>query len=156
MLPQIVTLNVPDQPFSFYAQGNQIIGWWDIAKVTSLFPAQAGQVDQTYRLTVTLNEGRGTFDYNETRSSATWGAGYTDEGFPVHGAARSSGKRIEKTFSFTFGRGEKDHAGAEDARPAVTQVPYCFKQEEIKGPLFEWLQTHGWNHQNAIGKFFAP
>lgn len=37
MLPQIVTLNVPDQPFSYYAQGNQIIGWWDIAKVADLF-----------------------------------------------------------------------------------------------------------------------
>lgn len=32
MLPQIVTLNVPEQPFSFIAQGNQTIGWWDIAR----------------------------------------------------------------------------------------------------------------------------
>lgn len=38
MLPQIVTLNVPDRTFSYCAQGNQIVGWWDIAKVTSLHP----------------------------------------------------------------------------------------------------------------------
>lgn len=53
LLPQIVTLNVPDQPFSFFAQGRQIIGWWDIAKITSLYPTQATHVDEDYRLTVT-------------------------------------------------------------------------------------------------------
>lgn len=147
MLPQIVTLNVPAQPFSYYAQGNQIVGWWDIGKVADLFPTQVVEVDQTYRLTVTLNAGRGAFDYNETRNSVTWGTGYTDEGFRTHGKDRSTGKRIRKDFSFTFGMPEK---------AASAQVPYRFQEEKIKGPLFEWLQRHGWIHQNAIGEFFAP
>lgn len=156
MLPQIVTLNVPDQPFSYYAQGNQIIGWWDIAKIAEIFPTQVDRVDQTYRLTVTLNAGTGAFGYNETRSSVTWATGYTDEGFRAHGKARSTGKRIKKEFSFTFGRPEKDPSTAEDTGPAGAQVPYRFQEEKIKGPLFEWLQRHGWVHQNVIGEFFAP
>lgn len=41
MLPQIVALNVPDHPLSCYAQGNQITGWCDIAKVTGPNPTQA-------------------------------------------------------------------------------------------------------------------
>jgi len=58
MLPQIVTLNVPDQPFSFFAQGNQIIGWWDIAKVTSHYPTQVTHADESYRITDARNPGR--------------------------------------------------------------------------------------------------
>ena len=46
LLPQIVTLNVPEQPFSYFAQGTQIIRWWDIAKVTSLYPTQVTHVER--------------------------------------------------------------------------------------------------------------
>ena len=84
-----MTLNVPDQPFSFFAQANQIIGWWDIAKVTSLYPTQATHADESYRLTVTLNERDGTFDYNEVRTSTEWETGFTDDGFNL--GARWSG-----------------------------------------------------------------
>lgn len=155
MLPQIVALNVADQPFSFYAEGNRIVGWWDIAKISTLYPDQANQADQTYRLTVTLDEARGTFDYNETRQSATWGTGYNEDGFRSIGKAHSSGKRIEKGFSFTLGRARDEQDTPNDSQP-TGPAAYRFKEDQIKRPLFEWLQQHGWSHQDAIGRFFAP
>lgn len=66
LLPQIVTLNVPDQPFSVYAQGTQITGWWDIAKVTSLCPTQVTHADESYRLTIA------SFPLPETSATCTW------------------------------------------------------------------------------------
>ncbi|WP_143033661.1 hypothetical protein [Nocardioides sp. YR527] len=155
MLPQIVTLNVADQPFSYYAEGIQILGWWDMAKVSALYPTQEDQADQTYRLTVTLNQANGTFNYNETRRSAPFGAaGYDDSGFKTSGMTWSSGKRITKDFSFTLG-GKAGDTNPEDEQEDKDS-PYVFREDRIKAHLFEWLHAHGWNHQNAVGRFFAP
>ncbi|GGU21719.1 hypothetical protein [Nocardioides albus] len=85
MLPEIVTLNVPGQPFSYYAKGNQIIDWWDIAKVTSLYPTQATHADESYRLNVTLDERNGSFVYTELRKSSEWKAEFTDDCFKLGG-----------------------------------------------------------------------
>ena len=110
-----MTLNVPDQPFNYYAQGNQITGWWDIAKATSLYPTQATHVDESYRLTVTLNERDGTFDYNEISKSSKWSAGFTDDdGVGLGGMMRwHSGKRIEKSWSFQFGGLNRSSTGGD-------------------------------------------
>lgn len=60
LLPQIVTLNLDTQPFSYYAEGNQIIGWWDLTKAMKLNLGAVNEIDETYRLKVTLDERAGT------------------------------------------------------------------------------------------------
>lgn len=156
MLPQIVTLNVPDQPFSFFAQGNQIIGWWDIAKVTSLYPTQATHADESYRLTVALNERHGTFDYNEVRRSTEWEAGFTDDGFKLGGEMEwHTGKRVEKSWSYQFGGLNRSSTGGNDPEVGFDPVIYSFETSRIKDPLFGWLQSHGWSHRGLMGRLFA-
>lgn len=156
MLPQIVTLNVPDQPFSYYAQGNQLIGWWDIAKVGSLYPTQATHADESYRLTVTLNERNGTFDYNEFRKSSEWKAEFTDDGFKLGGEMEwHSGNRIEKSWTFQLGGINRASTGGSESEVGIDPVLYSFETSRIKDPLFGWLQSHGWQHKGLLGKLFA-
>lgn len=156
MLPEIVTLNVPEQPFSYYAQGNQIIGWWDIAKVTSLYPTQVTHADETYRLTVTLNESNGTFDYNEVRKSAEWEAGFTDDGFRIGGEMEwNAGQRVEKMWNFQVGGLNRVSTGGSDPEVGVDPVVYSFETSRIKDPLFGWLKSHGWQHKGLLGKLLA-
>ncbi|MFD4326033.1 hypothetical protein ACFWQC_15455 [Nocardioides sp. NPDC058538] len=149
-------LNVSDQPFSFFAQGNQIIGWWDIAKVTSLYPTQATQADESYRLTVTINERDGTFDYNELRASTEWEVGITDDGFTLGGEMQwHTGKRVEKSWSFQFGGLNRSSTARDDPEVSIDPVIYSFETSRIKDPLFGWLQSHGWSHKGLLGKLFA-
>lgn len=156
LLPQIVTLNVPDQPFSYYAQGNQITGWWDIAKVTSLYPTQVTHADESYRLNVTLNQHNGTFDYNEFRQSSNWQAGATEDGFRLGGEMEwHSGKRIEKSWSFQFGGLNSASTGGSAPEAGIDPVVYSFETSRIKDPLFGWLQSHGWSHKGFLGRPFT-
>lgn len=155
MLPQIVTLNVPDQPFSYYAQGNQITGWRDIAKVTSLYPTQVTHADESYRLTVTLNERDATFDYNEVRTSSEWEAGFTEDGLKLGGEMEwHTGKRVEKSWSFQFGGLNRSSTGG-DPEVGIDPVAYSFESSRITDPLFGWLQSHGWRHRRLMNRRFA-
>ncbi|TQL66223.1 hypothetical protein FB381_0072 [Nocardioides albertanoniae] len=156
LLPQIVTLNVPDQPFSYFAQGDQIIGWWDIAKVTSLYPTQVTHADESYRLTVTLDERNGTFDYNDFRRSSNWKAGATSDGFKIGGEMEwHSGQRTEKSWTFQLGGLNRSSVGGSEPEVGTGPVVYSFETSRIKEPLFGWLQSHGWQHKGVLGKFFA-
>ncbi|GGR43901.1 hypothetical protein J2S40_004188 [Nocardioides luteus] len=156
LLPQIVTLNVPDQPFSFFSQGRQIIGWWDIAKITSLYPTQATHVDEDYRLTVTLDELRGSFGYNEIRRSTEWVAGFRDGKFTLGGEKKwHSGNRIEKKWSYQAGGLNRTSVGGSQPTVGYDPAVYSFESSRIKDPLFTWLQSHGWRHKGFLGQFFA-
>lgn len=153
LLPQIVTLNLPDQPFSYYAQGNQITGWWDIAKVTSLYPTQVTHADESYRLTVTLNESDGTFYYSDSRRSAEWKAEFTDDdGFKLSGELEwRAGKRVEKSGTFQFGGLNRSSTGGDQPEVGFQPVIYSFETSRIKDPLFGWLRSHGWSQKGLLG-----
>lgn len=156
MLPQIVTLNVPDQPFSYYAEGSQIIGWWDIAKVTSLYPTQASHVDEQYRLNVTLDESAGTYSTNETRTSSEWKATFTGDGIEIGGEKEwHYGTRTEKTWSFQFGGLNRSSTGGSEPEVGFQPVAYSFDTERIKDPLFAWLESHGWQRKKLLGGLFG-
>jgi hypothetical protein len=95
--------------------------------VASLYPAQVTQADESYRLTVTLNERDGTFDYNEVRTSSEWEAGFTDDGFKLGGEIEwHTGKRVEKSWSFQFGGLNRSSTGGDDRSdqgPALQLAP---------------------------------
>ncbi|MEI7056249.1 hypothetical protein WBG06_10570 [Nocardioides sp. CCNWLW239] len=156
MLPQIVSLNVESEPFSFFAQGTQILGWWDVVKATSLYPTQVAHIDQSYRLIVTLNDQNGTFDYQDHSAETEARAGFTEDGFGF-GAERSwsSGKMIKKKWHFEFGGVNRSSTGDGDDKVGFQPVVYSFETSRIKTPLFTWLESHGWRHGSALGALFA-
>ncbi|EGD44884.1 hypothetical protein NBCG_00730 [Nocardioidaceae bacterium Broad-1] len=123
--------------------------------MTSLYPTQVTHADEAYRLTATLNQHNGTFDYNELRKSSNWVAGATDDGFRLGGEMEwHAGKRIEKSWNFQFGGPNRSSTGS-DPEVGLDPVVYSFETGRIKEPLFDWLQSHGWNHKGFLGRLFA-
>lgn len=128
LLPQIVTLNVDTQPFSYYAEGNQIIGWWDVAKAVRLNLVGLDQIDETYRLKVTLDERAGTYrsvDFSRNisfRGGAS--TGYDD-----------------------------DSIGGVGLFETRQPKSWHLQPERIKEPLFGWLHEHGWQQKRFLGLF---
>lgn len=156
MLPQIVSLNLPTEPFSYYAQGNQIIGWWDIVKATTLYATEVEHIDKSYRLTVTLDERSGTYDYQDFSTEVEARAGFTEDGFAIGGEKSwSSGKSIKKEAGFSFGGFGSSSTGGKDPEVGFQPVVYSFETSRIKDPLFTWLNSHGWKHKGLLGKLFA-
>ena len=60
-------LNPPGQPFTYRCEGQRVIGTWDIADVTYQGLLSAGTIDKDYELTVTLDEGDGTYTFTERK-----------------------------------------------------------------------------------------
>lgn len=156
MLPQIVTLNVPDQTFSYYAEGNQIIGWWDITKVTSLYPTQVTHADETFDppspstrstgLSATATSasppnGRQVSPTTASSSAASW-----------NGAPASASRRVQPSSSAAS---TAPQPGGDETEVGFQPLVYSFETSRIKDHLFAWLQFHGWNHRGAIGRTLA-
>lgn len=147
----------PRPALQLLRQGNQIIGWWDIAKVTSLYPTQATHADESYRLIVTVNERDGTSDYNEVHKSSEWEARFAEDGFKVGGEMEwHTGNHVEKSWSFQFGGLNRSSTGGEDPEVGIDPVVYSFETSRIKDPFFGWLHSHGRSHRGLMGRLFAP
>lgn len=167
LLPQIVTLNVDSEPFAYYATGNQIIGWWDIAKVTTLYPTEVDHVDESYRLAVTLDERNGSYKYVDHSYKAETRAGFGDggsfdglDGFDDDDDAGTF--TFGKTYSWSFGHQRRKEWHYEwgglnrsqtpdgDSGWGLQPVVYSFDTDRIKTPLFNWLQSHGWQQRSGF------
>lgn len=155
MLPQIVTLNVPDQPFSFFAQGNQIIGGRH-RQGDQLYPTQATHADESYRLTVTINEREGTFDYNEVRNPPS--RRRSSPTTASSSAARRSGTWASASRSLELpvrrpqpllNRRRRSRGGSGPGHLLPRGLSW------IKDPHFGWLQSHGWSHRGLMGRLFV-
>ena len=142
LLAAIPSLNRPDQPFTYEVDGDEIVGRWDIVKATSLYPTEVTHLDKKYKIVVELDEDEGTFDFNEkeseTRAKADGGGlSFSKEGF--------SGKSSKKEFSFEFGGVNKTDEGL-----SVAPVMYSFDTDQIKDPLFGFLEQHGWERKKGF------
>lgn len=130
LLPQIVTLNVDTEPFAYYATGNQIIGWWDIAKAVRLGLGPVHQVDETYRFKVTLDERAGTYrtlKFTRKLQPRVDGGGIFDD-------------------DSTGGSGMFEWPEPDDWR---------LHPDRIEEPLLEWLHAHGWQEKRFLGGLFG-
>lgn len=147
LLEAVPALNDPKEPFVFTADGNTIVGTWDIVKATTLYVSELESIDKKYKITVTLDDESGTYDFNEVKTSSegsvkTSGASFRKEGF--------SGKSSSKEFSFSFGGIRKTNKG-------ITAMPlvYSFSTARIKDPLFGFLEENGWKRKKGLlGRLF--
>ena len=148
LLAAVPTLDDPQQPFRFAVDGDTIVGTWDIVRATTLYPVglDLEHVDQDYRITVTFDVDKGTYDFTEHRTTTTGSAG-VDDGTVGIGGEKSffSGKSTSKEFSLSFGGITKDEDGI-SAEPLV----YSFETRRIKEPLFTFLEQHGWKRKKGF------
>lgn len=148
LLAAVPSINDPAQPFVFSVEADTIVGTWDIVKATTLFPIglDLEHVDKDYRITVTFDAEKGTYDFTEHRTSTTGTAGV--EGDRLTGGVKKeffSGKSTSKEFNFSFGGITKDEDGI-SAKPLV----YSFETSRIKEPLFTFLEQHAWQRKKGF------
>ncbi len=141
LLAQVATLNDPAQPFTYESQGNEILAKWDIVRAQTLYPAEFATIDKSYSITVTFDEGKGTFKTKEHQKStnSSFGTG----GFSI-GTSGFSGKTTQKEFSMEFG-------GVSNTADGITPVlAYSFETSRIKEPLLAFLEKHGWKRKKGL------
>jgi hypothetical protein len=147
LLTAVPTLNRPDQPFTYEVDGDKIVARWDIVKATSLYPTEVSHLDKKYKIVVELDEGEGTFDFNEKESETQASLGSGGLSFGKQGF---SGKSSKKEFGFEFGGVNKTDEGV-----SMNPVVYSFETSRIKEPLFSFLEAHGWTRKKGLlSRFF--
>lgn len=146
LLAKVPALNTPGEPFIYAVVGNTITGSWDIVNAQYLEWAKAGTVDQDYVIVVDFNEGKGTFDFEETKHEAESAVG-VDDGKISFGTKKSVfvGKSTQKSFSFEAG-GIYNKA-KEGIKPYLS---YEFETARIKKPLFDFLEANGWKRKKGF------
>lgn len=148
LLAALPALNDPKEPFVFTVDGDTIVGTWDIVKATSLYPLgkQIESIDKDYRITVSFDAGKSTYEFNEHHSSTTGSVG-VDNG-KVGGKFEKqffSGKSSGKSFSWELGGVRKTDDGI-----TVAPLTYSFETSRIKEPLFTFLQHNGWSRKKGF------
>lgn len=148
LLAAVPALNDPKEPFGYAADGDTIVGSWDIVKAATLYPTELELIDKKYRITVTFDQAKGTYDFNEVSTASegsvsAGGASFQKDFF--------SGKGTSKEFSFSFGGVSKTDEGL-----TVAPVVYSFSTSRIKDPLFGFLEKQGWKRKKGfLGGLFG-
>jgi hypothetical protein len=142
LLAAVPSLNDPAEPFGYEASGDTIVGRWDIVRATSLYPTEVTHIDKDYSITVTFDEGKQTYDFNERKTSS--GGSLSGKGLSF-GKEGFSGKSSSKEFSFEFGGVNKTDDGV-----SMAPVAYSFETSRIKEPLFAFLEQNGWRRKKGL------
>ena len=153
LLAAVPAINDPSEPFTFTVEGNTIVGTWDIVHAQFVqFDFSAGTVDKDYRIIVSFDTEKQTYDFTEHQTSTTGSLGL--DGDRVVGGGEKTffkGKSTSKSFSFSAGGITKDEDGI-SAAPLV----YSFETSRIKDPLFGFLEQHGWTRKKGfLGGLFG-
>ncbi len=132
-------LNPPGQPFRYTCEGDRIVGTWDIADVTYQGLVSAGTIDKDYAITVTLDEGEGTYDFSERKTEAESEVGFSGGRLEFGGSKQVfKGKSIGKQ----WGGGAALRATSHGQTGSTWS--YEFETSRIKEPLFALLRDAGW------------
>jgi hypothetical protein len=133
-------LNRPGQPFRYTGEGNRVVGTWDIADVSYSSLVAGGTIDKDYSITVTLDEGAGTYDFVERKTESETEGGLRSDGTIGFSGQKSvfTGKSVGKQWGGgaalrATSHGETGHTWS-----------YSFETSRIKQPLFGLLASAGW------------
>jgi hypothetical protein len=141
LLTQVAALNDPTQPFTYEVKGSTIVAKWDIVSAKSLYPKEFKTIDKKYSITVTLDEKKRTYKYNEKEKSSGASIGAGGVSF---GSSGFSGKSSQKSFGFEAG-------GISKTKDGITPVvAWSFSTSRIKEPLFAFLAENGWTKKKGL------
>jgi hypothetical protein len=73
----VPTLNSPDVPIVYTAEGATIVGRWDVVSAQTLYPTEFATIDRDFSVTVTFDETKGTWKSkdHETQTTSSFGSG---------------------------------------------------------------------------------
>ena len=149
LLAAVPTLDDDREPFVFAVEGDRIVGRWDIVRATMLYPTalEMQHVDEDYRIVVELDEGEGTYDFTEERTSTTGSADVDGDTLKLGGEKQFfRGKSSRKQLDLSFGGITKK----DGEKATVAPLIYSFETSRIKEPLFTFLEQHGWTRKKGF------
>lgn len=151
LFAQVPALKDPREPFTYEVIGNTITGRWDIVHASFVEWKNGGTIDEDYVIVVDFNEGKGTFDFQETKRESE-SAVTVDGGTIGFGTKKKTfvGKSSSKSFSFRSGGVFNTPEGSSGA------LTYEFETKRIKQPLFDFLEQAGWKRKKGfLGDLFG-
>jgi hypothetical protein len=140
-LAAVPTLNKPDLPIVYAAEGDTIVARWDVVSAQTLYPAESDTIDRDFSVTVKFDEAKGTFTSkdHETQTTSSFGSGGIS-----FGTSTFSGKKVGKEFHLELG-------GISNTADGVSPVlAWSFDSARIKQPLFTFLEQHGWKKKRGL------
>ena len=146
LLAAVPAINDPKEPFSFAVDGKTIVATWNIVHAQFVeLDFSAGTVDKDYRIVVSFNEDKGTYEFAETKHEADSSVKFED-GKISFGSSTSAfkGKSSGKSFSFQAGGAYKTDKGVSPV------LMYTFETSRIKDPLFHFLEKNGWSRKKSL------
>jgi hypothetical protein len=152
LLAGIDALNRPESPFVFRADGERIVGSWDIAHVEYVALLGAGRIDDAYSITVTFDPDAGTYDLDETQTTSGVSGGFSTGGsFHIGGSASTfRGRQTRRTRSFVAGTRVRTPEGE------GASASWSFDTDRITQPLLGYLESHGWQKKKGFfGRLFG-
>lgn len=141
LFTQVPTLNRPDVPILYSAEGDTIVARWDVVNAQTLYPTEFETIDRDFRVVVTFDEKKGTYKSKDHDTQVTSSAG---RGGLSWGASTFSGKKSGKSFTLKLG-------GVTNTPEGITPVlAWSFDTARIKDPLFAFLEQHGWTKKRGL------
>ena len=141
LLALVPTLNSPDVPIVYAAEGDTIVARWDVVSAQTLYPTEFATIDRDFSVTVTFDEKKGTWKSkdHETQTTTSLGSG----GFSF-GTSTFSGKKSGKEFHLELGGLTRQDG---ELSPVLA---WSFDSSRIKQPPFAFLEQHGWTRKRGL------
>jgi hypothetical protein len=141
LLALVPTLNSPDVPIVYAAEGDTIVARWDVVSAQTLYPTEIATIDRDFSVTVTFDPKKGSWKSKDHETQIT--SSTTSGGFSF-GASSFSGKKSGKEFHFEVGGLTR-----QDGEPSPV-LAWSFDSSRIKQPLFAFLEQHGWTKKRGL------
>ena len=137
----VPALNSPDVPIVYAVEGDAIVARWDVVSAQTVYPREFATIDRDFSVTVTFDEGRGTYKSKDHDSQSGWSLGGGGLRFE---ASTFSGKKAEKSFHLELGGISNTPDGLQPG------LIWSFDTARIKEPLFAFLEQHGWERKRGL------
>jgi hypothetical protein len=147
VLQQVPNLNNPQAPFSYGVTPERVIvGYWDVAKIQMLGLGGASTFSKDYRIDVRPTAD-GEVESVEVGNESSGSIGASGGSFQK---STFKGKSTQKSFGFEAGIGGTSHG------QPTNVAGWSFDTDQIKKPLFGFLEQHGWQEKKGFfGRLFS-
>lgn len=147
-----LALNTDDQPFVVSAEGDTIVATWKYLDVkwSSIIAGQ--DIQAGYRLTVTFDPDKGTYDTDEVSEKGHKGFGLDADGNVSIGGGKSAFKG--KQWGRSAGGGAALHV-KQDGQDAGQTYHYSFSTATVKDAVLGVVEGAGWSAKHGLlGRLF--
>lgn len=145
----VISLNAEDKPFQYSMNGNEIIGEWKYLDAIWAAPLGAGDIDESFKLIITLDEASKTYTSTDISTKHESGIKFNPANGKIQFGSETNGfigNKNEKSFSFGLGKARQE----QNQGPGGVTYVSKFDTDMIKTPIFELLSSMGWKKKSGL------